>query len=154
VEIRRDQRGPLSDDDERDDGMAIEQEVARTPRAVHLRASGSGIAPTMGRWQMRRLVRTSIQLFIPAILLFLATTAFALPGDPPLWGGDCSDEAKFHADDPDLPVAVSVVNQLIRNQSLKMYEAKAAPYLEVDPQTGNKVYKRRYQPQIDAISRE
>jgi hypothetical protein len=128
--------------------------LRKTLRKVHLRHEGNGIEPTVGRWQMPRLVRASIQLFIPAILLFVATSAFSLPGDPPLWGGDCDDEKQFHVDDPDLPVAVSAVNTIIRNQALKMYEAKAAPYLEVDPKTGEKVYRKRYQPQIDAISRE
>ena len=38
-------RGPSPNDDERDDGAAVESKVARTARAVHLRHEGSGITP-------------------------------------------------------------------------------------------------------------
>jgi hypothetical protein len=43
---------------------------------------------------------------------------------------------------------------MISDQKGKMIKAKIAPYVEIDPETGKESYRRRYQPQIDAIVRE
>src|SRR5665811_2267210 len=43
METCGDQRGPLSDDDERADGTSVEPQMARTVLAVHLRILGSRI---------------------------------------------------------------------------------------------------------------
>jgi len=104
---------------------------------------------------MRRQVRASIQLFIPVILLLMATTTFALPGDPPLWGGNCDPEKQFSVDDPDLPVPISLVHKMIRDEKIRIFKAKIDPYLEVNPKTGEKtVYRGRHKPQVDAAGRE
>jgi len=48
----------LPDDDERDDGAAVESHVARTARAAHLRSSGNGITLTQQRRTSTRLPMT------------------------------------------------------------------------------------------------
>jgi len=35
-----------------------------------------------------------------------------------------------------------------------MFKARIAPYIEISPETGKEIYRRRYQPQIDAIGRD
>ena len=57
-------------------------------------------------------------------------------------------------DNPDFPVRYPFIVQIINEKALKMFEAKVAPYIETDPETGKKTYRRIYQPQVDAASRE
>lgn len=86
--------------------------------------------------------------------LFVASIVFAFPEDPPLWGGSCDPEKSISINSPDFPYPISLVNKNIREQAIKMFKAKSAPYIEVDPKTGKESYRRKYQPQIDAASRE
>jgi len=88
------------------------------------------------------------------VLLVACTNALALQGDPPLWGGSCSPETLIDVDSPDFPLTVSVARKMIRNHALKMFKARIAPYIEISPETGKEIYRRRYQPQIDAIGRD
>ena len=55
LETRRDQRGPLPDDDERDDGAAVKPQVARTARAGHLWDEGDAITLPLRRHTFTRL---------------------------------------------------------------------------------------------------
>ena len=103
---------------------------------------------------MPRLNRASMHFYITAILLFVAATASALPGDPPLYGGDCDPEKRISTDDPDLPVTIAVVYKMIEEEALKMLKVKIAPYIEIDPETGKEFYRGMYQPQVDAATRE
>lgn len=91
------------------------------------------------------------KLIMISVLLFVATTAFALPGDPPL---SCDPEAKLYLKSPDFPWPVSLVYKTIDEQAVKMLEAKIAPYTEINPHSGEKFYRRMYQPQLDAALRE
>jgi hypothetical protein len=91
------------------------------------------------------------KLILILALLFVASNVFALPGDPPF---NCDLNAKLFLNSPDFPVFYSEVRRMIREQERKMLEAKIAPYMEIDPQTGEEIYRRRYQPQVDAALRE
>jgi hypothetical protein len=85
----------------------------------------------------------------------MATTAFALPGDPPIWGGNCDPEAEFNVNDPDFPVPIPLVHKMINDEGKRLFKAKIDPYLEVDPKTGEKsIYRGRHQPQVDVAGRE
>jgi len=72
------------------------------------------------------------------MLLFVATTAFALPGDPPLHGGGCDPNTVIPLKSPDFPWAIPVVHKMIKEQAFKMFKAKIAPYIEIDPATGKR----------------
>jgi hypothetical protein len=88
-------------------------------------------------------------------LLFVATTAFALPGDPPLWGGSCDPEKVINIKNPDFAVPVELVHKWIEERGIRMFKAKIDPFLEIDPKTGEKtIYRERHQPQVDAATRE
>jgi len=87
-------------------------------------------------------------------LLFVATTAFALPGDPPLYGGSCDSETQINVNSPDFPIPLSFVHKMINEQAMKMFKAKIAHYIEIDPATGKEIYRGRYRPQVDAATRE
>jgi hypothetical protein len=91
------------------------------------------------------------KLILILALLFTATTAFALPGDPPF---DCDPDAKLYLKSPDFPVFYSEVLKKIIEQRNKMLKAKISPYLETDPKTGKEFYRFRYQPQVDVAIRE
>jgi hypothetical protein len=101
--------------------------------------------------QMLSKGKSMKKLIMILALLFAATTAFALPGDPPL---SCDPEAKLYLKSPDFPFPISYVHKVIREQAIKMLDAKLTPYLENDPQTGEKFYRKMYQPQADAALRE
>lgn len=83
-------------------------------------------------------------------LLFVATIVFALPGHPPSHGGNCGPKTKLYRDSPDFPVPISIVFYMIREQKTKMFNAKIAPYIEIEPETGRELWRREYRPQIDA----
>jgi len=88
------------------------------------------------------------------MLLFVATTAFALPGDPPLYGGSCDPKKFIPLESPDFPWTIPIVHKMIHEQATKMFKAKIAPYIEISPETGQEVYQRRYQSQMEAAKRE
>jgi hypothetical protein len=99
-------------------------------------------------------MKKSVVLLVLLASVLLCDSAFALPGDPPLWGGSC-DKEKFHPfESPDFPVPVSLVHKMIREERIKLLRTKLAPYIEINSQTGKEAYRFKYQPQIDAALRE
>ena len=122
-----------------------------TKRAINRRIHTGG---NYTWWQMPRLVRASIRLFIPAIVFFAATTAFALPGDPPLWGGKCGENAEMRLSDPDLPIPIAVVHKSISDEKSRLLRAKVSPYVEIDPKTGEEIVRAMHLPQVESALRE
>ena len=94
------------------------------------------------------------KIILIVILIVIAGDAAALQGDPPLFGGSCDPNAKINIKDPNLPLTVSYVYKIIKERSNEMIRSKMAPYIEVNPETGKEVYRKKYQPEIDAIIRD
>lgn len=93
-------------------------------------------------------------MVVISILLVACTNAFALQGDPPLWGGNCNPDSWISVDSPDFPLTVAVAHKMIRNHAYKMFKTRIAPYIEIDPKTGKEAVRAKYMPQVEVVRAE